>query len=429
MRRRAGAAALIMLLVAGVLCVGLVRWEQSASLAATRLLEPQSSRSDVDADAYTRRDEPTFKSGKKSRFYVGGRARSQRRAYLKFTVDAPSPHRRIVQATVYANVLTGRSEAAPGMTLWRTSKHWKERGLDWRNQPSLGERVAATNGAYTAGSWVGWDVTSFLPKKVRRAGGVVSFAMTTQERRSLPFASRESRSEPRMVVTTQRDDVGGRDGVQAATLHNWGSVVAGDEFNDYTGAPNPMTWYVYDSPGHHGEGVRSPDAWTVDKGVATVSGDNNGVTGGMSNRFNQSYGAWEMRMRTSARDPKYHPVLLMWPQKGSDTTTCPEIDFAEASRDTTRMYFYNHYGCHGVHTWTRTEVDTTQWHNYAVEWTPDAVTGYIDGVQWFTDTDVSHQSPDPMHVAMQLDWHPDGYATTPSWMQVDWVRVYGDTSG
>jgi hypothetical protein len=424
MRRRAAAATLIMLLVAGVLCIGLVRWEQTASQAATQVLATRSTPSDAGADAYTSRAAPQANTGKKSRWYVGGRAAAQRRAYLKFAVDKPSPHRRIVQATVYAYVLTGRSETAPGMTLWRTSKHWRERRLTWHNQPPLVERVAATNPAYTDGSWVGWDVTSYLPRRVRRDGGVVSYAITTKERRALPFTSRESRTPPRLVVTTQRDSARARDGVQAARLHSWGPVVAGDEFNDYTGAPDPTTWSVYDSAGHHGEGRRSPAAWSVGGGVATVNGDSSGTTGGMSERFNQRYGAWEIRMRTSARDPKYHPVLLMWPQAGSDTSTCPEIDFAEASRDTTRMYFYNHYGCHGVHTWIRREVDTTQWHNYAVEWTPQGVTGYIDGVRWFTDTDVAHQSPAPMHPAMQLDWHPDGYATTPSWMQIDWVRVY-----
>ena len=251
----------------------------------------------------------------------------------------------------------------------------------------------------------------------------MSFAITTQEGRSLAFSTRESRTAPRLVVTTQRSGVAGRDGVQAARVHQWGAPIAGDEF-DYTGSPDPSTWFVYNSPGHHDEGSRDPDAWSVADGVATVTGNRKGTTGGMSNRFNQQYGAWEIRMRTSARDPKYHPVLLMWPQKGSGATTCPEIDFAEASRDTTRMYFYNHYGCHGVHTWNRVEVDTTQWHNYAVEWTPQAVTGYIDGVKWFTDANVTHQSPAPMHVALQLDWHPDGYTTVPSWMQVDWVRVY-----
>jgi hypothetical protein len=29
-----------------------------------------------------------------------------------------------------------------------------------------------------------------------------------------------------------------------------------------------------------------------------------------------------------------------------------------------------------------------------------------------------------MHQTIQLDWFPDGTATKPSQMQVDWVRVY-----
>ncbi|MDX6323859.1 MAG: hypothetical protein QOK15_213 [Nocardioidaceae bacterium] len=429
MRRRAGAAGLITLLVASLLCLVLVRWEQSASSAVAQLIGPRRTPADASADAYTRRDAPGANAGKAATWYAGGRAKAQRRAYLKFAVGAPRAGSHIVQATLYAYVLTARSETAPGLTLWRTSRHWTEGGLTWRDQPPLLERVAATNGAYTDGSWVGWDVTGYLPRKVRHHGGVVSFAVTTHERRSLPFGARESADPPRLVVTTRGGSGEPRDGVEAATTHRWGPVIAGDEFNDYTGAPDSAMWATYNSAGHDGEGRRSPDAWSVGGGVATVSGDRAGTTGGMSERFNQSFGGWEIRMRTSARDPKYHPVLLLWPQAGTGATTCPEIDFAEASRDTTRMYFYNHYGCHGVHTWTRQEVDTTQWHNYAVRWTPRAVTGYIDGVKWFTDTDVSHQSPVPMHAAMQLDWHPDGYATTPSQMQIDWVRVYAPPSG
>ncbi|MEN3345022.1 MAG: hypothetical protein V7635_1598, partial [Arthrobacter sp.] len=46
---------------------------------------------------------------------------------------------------------------------------------------------------------------------------------------------------------------------QAAVVRGWGPVVAGDEFS-YTGPPNPAKWKVYDSPGHEGNGIRSPKA-------------------------------------------------------------------------------------------------------------------------------------------------------------------------
>ena len=51
--------------------------------------------------------------------------------------------------------------------------------------------------------------------------------------------------------------------------------------------------------------------------------------------------------------------------------------------------------------------------------------GYLDGVEWFRDTDTSHQPPGPMHQTVQLDWFPSGAeATEESRMHVDWVRVY-----
>ena len=216
------------------------------------------------------------------------------------------------------------------------------------------------------------------------------------------------------------------DGTQAAVVFGWGPVVTGDEFS-YTGAPNPLKWGVYNSPGHAGNGIRSPNAWSVDGSVVTVSGDSAGTTGGMSAKFaQQQYGRWEVRMRTSARDPKYHPVLILWPNNNT-SPNCAEIDYAEGTSDTSRIKFFLHYACSGSNFQTQAAqpMDTTQWHNYAVQWTPSGITGYIDGVQWFTDTDPAHQPPVGMHQTIQLDWFPDGTATLPSQMQVDWVRVYG----
>lgn len=54
-------------------------------------------------------------------------------------------------------------------------------------------------------------------------------------------------------------------------LPTLGPVVGGDEFT-YRGAPDPIKWSVYDGPGHNGNGLRSPTAWKVANGVATVTG-------------------------------------------------------------------------------------------------------------------------------------------------------------
>lgn len=213
---------------------------------------------------------------------------------------------------------------------------------------------------------------------------------------------------------------------QAAVVHKWGRVISGDEFS-YTGPPDPAKWKVYDSVGHDGNGIRSPAAWSVADGVVTVSGDAAGTTGGMSARFgHRKYGRWEARMKTSARDSQYHPVLLLWPDN-TKNSNCAEIDYAEGTSDRTLVKFFLHYACRTkskYQTVATAAVDTTQWHNYAVQWTRSGITGYIDGVPWFTDTDRSHLPTGRMHQTVQLDWFPDGTPTTPTQMQVDWIRVY-----
>ncbi len=215
------------------------------------------------------------------------------------------------------------------------------------------------------------------------------------------------------------------DGSQAAAAGGWGAVVAGDEFSN-TGAPDATKWSVFKGTGHAGKGIRSPQAWSVANGVATVSGNSAGTTGGMSAKFaQQKYGKWETRMRTSARDPKYHPVLILWPNNNT-SPNCAEIDYAEGSTNTAQIKFFLHYACGGSNfqTTAAKTIDTTQWHNYAVEWTPAGITGYIDGVKTFSDTNPAHQPSVGMHQTLQLDWFPDGSATKPSQMQIDWVRVY-----
>ncbi|SDK91637.1 Glycosyl hydrolases family 16 [Arthrobacter sp. ov407] len=214
-------------------------------------------------------------------------------------------------------------------------------------------------------------------------------------------------------------------GTQAAVVRGWGRVVAGDEFN-YRGPPNPAKWKLYKGRGHAGKGIRSPNAFAVGGGVVTVSGNAAGTTGGMSAKFaQQKYGKWETRMRASARDPKYHPVLLLWPNRNK-SPTCAEVDYAEGTSDTTRIAFFLHYACSGSSFQSRAarRIDTTKWHNYAVEWTPVGITGYLDGALWFRDMNPAHQPTVGMHQTVQLDWFPNGTRTKPSQMQVDWIRVY-----
>jgi beta-glucanase (GH16 family) len=225
---------------------------------------------------------------------------------------------------------------------------------------------------------------------------------------------------PQLVVTTQSATA---KGTTAAATHNWGPVVAGDEFN-YAGPANPAKWSVYDSPGHLGKGLRRPSQVTVDGSKLIINGTANGTTGGMSAKFaHRKYGRWETRMALPSGDNEYHGVALLWPDS-RDWPCDGEIDYAENTGDRSVMRFFLHYSCKNQQTRASKAVDATAFHNYAVDWSPAGITGYIDGVQWFHDDDPAHQPPGGMHQTLQLDWFPDSTANGTGRMLVDWVRVY-----
>ncbi len=167
-------------------------------------------------------------------------------------------------------------------------------------------------------------------------------------------------------------------------------------------------WGVYDGPGHAGNGRRSPSAMSVAGGILTITGDANGTTGGMAWRLGGAkYGRWEARVKSPVADPTYNAVMLLWP----DAENWPaggEVDFMEIGDETRQKTdFFLHYGedDHQLH--GEKVIDATQWHNWAVEWTPTTITGYVDGVEWFSTTRADALPPGPMHLALQLDWFPD----------------------
>lgn len=201
----------------------------------------------------------------------------------------------------------------------------------------------------------------------------------------------------------------------------WGEPDVVDEFDGPLGG----AWRVYSGSGFDGQGTRTADALTVDDGVLTVTGDSTGATGGMAWATGQEYGRWEARVRTPVSDPSYNALLLLWPD--DPTAAGSEIDFMEMLDPTrqTANAFVHHPGAEAGPAMGEVAVDGTAWHTWAVEWTPTAVTTYVDGVQWWSVDDPALLPSGPMHLCVQLDWFPAGEeGVRESSMQVDWVRQY-----
>ncbi|MCE3555513.1 glycoside hydrolase family 16 protein [Pseudonocardia sp. RS11V-5] len=205
----------------------------------------------------------------------------------------------------------------------------------------------------------------------------------------------------------------------AAEKFGWGMPNRSDDFDSESSKGD---WGLYDGQGHAGNGTRSPTAISVLNGLLTITGDTSGQSGGMAWNPGQKYGRWEGCVRSPAGSNDLHSLLLLWP----DAENWPkggEVDFMEIS-DPARQSIdgFLHYGADNSQEKASVDVDASQWHAFAVEWTADHIAYYVDGKQWFETTDKSHLPPGPMHLTIQLDnfGHPDRETQE----HVDWVRQF-----
>lgn len=234
------------------------------------------------------------------------------------------------------------------------------------------------------------------------------------------------------AVTTPTDTT------TAAGVKGWGKPIKTEQFN-YTGAPKSADWGLYDGPGHSGNGTRDPNRVTVDGTKMVGTGLNNGASFGMNHRFYQQYGKWEVRMRcfetgTVISGNRYHVVLIVWPESGAWPED-GEYDFVELSipgqSDLEAFMHFPHDADQPVQQrfFSKPGVGTGEWHNYALEWTPNELVGYVDGVEWFRTSGGASsirkniQDMPSGGLTIQLD-NFDGTNQTPAQVEVDWVNVY-----
>lgn len=382
------------------------------------------------ADTYTQYDKATTNFGTSVRFSTEGRTNIWRHGLLRFNVAVPAGEK-VVSAKVRAHTTSSgfsTLSASEGVDIYPVAGGWTETGVTWQNAPQADySKWLAKASGFGVNTWVEWDVTAAV------VNGENNFKLESNAQKWVGFDSKEAGAAvaPQLVVTTEPDTTPTPtptptqppgDGNTAAAANNWGPVVTGDEFN-YYGLPDAAKWNLYDGAGHAGNGYRRPDQADVNGAHLVIDGSVSGVTAGMGAKFDrQKYGRWETRAKGSG-DNEYHMVGILWPD--SENWPCDgEVDYFETTGDWNVINFFLHHGCDNRQVSATKNLDVSQWHNYAVDWQPGLIIGYVDGVEWFRTSDPAHMPPGPMHQTLQLDWFPDSTADGAAQMVVDWVRVY-----
>jgi hypothetical protein len=232
---------------------------------------------------------------------------------------------------------------------------------------------------------------------------------------------------------------------QAAVRYDWGTPLpVSDEF-DYTGPVDPEKWGVPSGDvggtegcweGHSDNGRRCAKNSTVADGILTMTGEENGDTGWLRQEYETQYGRWEIRsrsMNTGEEGGLYHPLHLIWPTS-DERLEDGEYDWVEyTDPDEQCLGAWIHYPqspSDEKEHHERCGVDMTEWHNFAFEWTPEAVVGYVDGEEWFRMSDGANddrgnvQDMPSGHLNIQLDNFTGSGGLRPAEFQVDWVRTY-----
>lgn len=226
----------------------------------------------------------------------------------------------------------------------------------------------------------------------------------------------------------------------AAERFGWGTPLPGsDEFN-YTGRPDPNKWSTAGEcwAGHAGNGKRCASTSVVDGTKLVQTGKTNGDSAWLGSRTGQQYGRWEARVRSEATTAnngrQYHPLLIIWP----DSNRWPqdgEYDFFENSApgqnfvESFTHYPHNSGAAVQQEHARKMAVDTKQWHNVAIEWTPAHVKGFIDGTEWFSYSNGANsvrkniQDMPKGHLTIQLD-NFFGANMQGAKYEVDWARIY-----
>lgn len=216
-----------------------------------------------------------------------------------------------------------------------------------------------------------------------------------------------------------------RPDIPGISTSEW-KLVFQDDFNGTE--VNKSDWAMYNSPGHAGNGLRRPEAFSVEDGLLVITAqmiNDQLVSGGMAHVENYLFGKFEFKVRTEP-DPSEATsgVVLTWP-KSERWPIDGENDIYETLTGASRNPFHTfiHYGADNKQYHFQHDADGTEWHVMAMEWEANAIRIYRDGEMVYELKDKEAIPQVPHHICLQLDAFKKEMSGTVK-MYVDWVKIY-----
>jgi beta-glucanase (GH16 family) len=237
------------------------------------------------------------------------------------------------------------------------------------------------------------------------------------------------------------------------------TLVFNDEFDGTTlDEAKWVTCYWWDRDGctnlgNNEEQWYLPDGVIVDDGILRLRAERRTVRGHEGRRFHYTSGMVSTgRVTSSRRVPTkfefqygYAEIRAKAPAgKGlwaafwmlpSSQRSKPEIDILEIIGDETDVLPMHYHYAEGRHDFSRGEDwegpdFSRDWHTFAIDWQPEHITWYVDGVERWRYTDREHIAAQPMYLLANLavggDWpgSPNDETPFPSDFEIDYVRVW-----
>jgi chitodextrinase len=154
---------------------------------------PSTLKLSPEADARTAESSPSTNYGG-SYLRANGGSEPDVDSYLKFTVGGLSGPVQSAKLRIYAY-----SGTANGPAVFSTATGWSESAITWANRPATTSGATDDKGAIASGSWVEYDVSSFVT-----GSGTYSFRLATTSSDGVDIYSREhteATRRPELVLT------------------------------------------------------------------------------------------------------------------------------------------------------------------------------------------------------------------------------------